>query len=286
MTQRSGLFLPAALAALFVVPAVALQDGSASSLEDSLRRTVLALEALAGLGERIEGGEQEAVGQLLAATEAPLDDEAQASQALSQLRGEVAALEIELDALHAAVPGALPGHTGARPVDERGLPLIPTVGLDDQARALLGAAAGSASDGSATAPVAGGAAGTGAGQPAGAARPKRSFEEPGYTADPLRLAKALYRQGRWEQALSVLDGRATQPEAAYWRARCLDKLGRFDEAAAGYEALVADPEGGEHARRAREDLEFLRWRREFEQRQETARGQSAGQEPGLEERLR
>jgi tetratricopeptide (TPR) repeat protein len=268
MTQRSGLFLPAALAALFVVPAVALQDGPASSLEESLRRTVLALEALAGLGERIEAGEHEAVGPLLTATEAPLDDQARAGEVLASLRGEVSALEIELDGLHAAIPGALPGHTGARPAsDPTGLPVIPTVGLDDEARALLGATA--VADGATTTPVAG--PGTTASTAGSGAEPKRSFEEPGYTADPLRLAKALYRQGRWDRALAVLDGRAQQPEAAYWRARCLDKLGRFDEAAAAYEALVDDPAGGEHARRAREDLEFLRWRREFERRQEAAR---------------
>ena len=87
----------------------------------------------------------------------------------------------------------------------------------------------------------------------------------------LRLARAFYRQGRWEQALALLEGRAASPEQAWWRARCLDKLGRFDEAVAAYEALVADPEGGAHALRAREDLEFLRWRLRFEARREAAR---------------
>lgn len=270
MTQRSGMIVPAVLATLFVVPAVAVQDGSAVSLEESLRRTVVALEALAGLGERIESGERGAVEELLQSTEPALVEEQAPGQGIARLRGEVAALEIELDGLHAAMPGALPGHTGMRPPAE-GVALIPpTTGLDDAARRRLGAGATLAET-----PTYG-PAGTQPTEAAAEPRPgtttKRSFEEPGYSADALRLAQAYYRKGNWEDAFALLDGRAASPEEAYWRARCLDKLGRFPEAVAAYEGLVADPDGGTHAQRAREDLEFLRWRRQFEARREAARG--------------
>jgi len=274
MTQRSGLFVPAALAALFVVPAVALQDAPAASLEESLRRTVLALESLAGLGERIQSGDATAVADVLQATEPSIDEAEQPEQLLSQLRGEVGALEIELDGLHAATPGATPGHTGARPPGEGDASVTPTTGLDDEARAQLGVRA--TSKPAQPAVPRGGAQSTGdSARPRAEASAKHSFEEPGYAADPLRLAKALYRKGRWDEAEKLLDGRSTEPEAAYWHARCLDKLGRLDEAISAYEALVADPAGGEHAQRAREELEFLRWRRDFEERQKDAR-----KEPG------
>ena len=280
MTQRSGLFVPAALAALFVVPAVALQDAPAGSLAESLRRTVLALETLTGLGERIELGEREAVGQVLQATEPALDQEQEPGPLLAQLRGEVAALEIELDALHAATPEAAAGHTGARPTDAGRTPLPPTTGLDDEARALLGALSPGSSSPAPGLPVRPGdgePAAPGAGRGAAA---RRSFEESGYAADALRLARAYYRKGRWDEARALLEGRTADPESAYWHARCLDKLGRFDEAVGAYEALVADPQGGEHAQRAREDLEFLRWRREFEARQEAARAGTGDGEQG------
>ena len=95
MSFRSGLLVPAALAALFVVPTVAWQDGTPPSLEESLRRTMAALEALAGLNQRIEQGEIEAVPQLLQATEPALGADEQSGPLLTQLRGEVAALERE-----------------------------------------------------------------------------------------------------------------------------------------------------------------------------------------------
>ena len=269
MTQRSGLFVPAALAAIFVVPAVAWQEGSTASLQEALQRTVAALEALAGLGERIAGGDRQAVPQLLAATEPALGEEPSPGEALTQLRGEVAALEIELDGLHAAMPGATPGHTGARLPSEQDSVLPLTTGLDDATRALLADPPPVAAESGPLGPsLQDPPAQTGPGR----ASTKRSFEEPGYAADPFRLARAYYRQGQWEQALALLAEPSANPEEAYWRARCLDKLGRFDEAVAAYEALAADPGGGTHAQRAREDLEFLRWRRQFEARREAARG--------------
>jgi tetratricopeptide (TPR) repeat protein len=269
MTMRSGLLAPAALAVLFVVPTVAWQEGPPPSLEESLRRTLLALESLAGLGQRIEQGELAAVPQLLQATEPALGAEEESGPLLAQLRGEVAALEIELDALHGE-PAVERSPVGAH---EGGAAIPATTGLDDATRALLAQTRieqeDAALDGSKLAAAA----------KAQRESNKRSFEEPGYTADALRLARAYYRQGQYDRAFALLEGRSTDPTEAYWRARCLEKLGRLDEALAAYEVLAADAEGGADAQRAREDLEFLRWRQQFEQRRKSASGGPASGGP-------
>ena len=266
MNQRSGLFLPAALAALFVVPSVAWQDRPAN-LQEALQRTLLTLESLAGLGERIGAGEREAVTQLLVATEPALAAGDQPGLLLTELRGEVAALEIELDTLHALTATGEPG--AATNVLDPGRVVPATTGLDDRTRALLGSLTPQV--GAQAEPVGPGRPGAEPGTTTSRAPDaRRSFEEPGYTADPLRLARAYYRTGRWEEALALLDGRGDTPEEVYWRARCLDKLGRFDEATSAYQSVVDDPRAGEQAQRAREDLEFLRWRRSFEQRRKAA----------------
>jgi hypothetical protein len=269
MSFRSGLFAPAVLAALFVVPTVAWQDGAPPSLEDSLRRTLLALESLAGIGQRIEQGEVEAVPVLLQATEPALGAELESGPLLAQLRGEVAALEIELDALHSepALEGA--ALTAGR-ADGADAAIALTTGLDDASRAALAAW----QDASAQKPRGDGSeADPSEDAEARRASGKRSFEEPGYTADALRLARAYYRQGRFDRSLALLEGR-TSPAEAYWRARSLEKLGRIDDALAAYEVLAADPQGGADAQRAKEDLEFLRWRRQFEERRKSASGGS------------
>jgi tetratricopeptide (TPR) repeat protein len=262
MSFRSGFLVPAALAALFVVPTVAWQDGAPPSLEESLRRTMAALEALAGLNQRIEQGEIEAVPQLLQATEPALGADEESGPLLTQLRGEVAALEIELDALHgdAAVE--------RRAVEGNAVPA--TTGLDDASRALI--AATTLEPASKTANEAGDVAKQVSAAKAQREASKRSFEEPGYTADALKLARAYYRQGNYDRAFALLEHRAAVPAEAYWRARCLEKLGRLDEAIAAYEVLSADPQGGTDAQRAREDLEFLRWRKQFEDRRKSTSG--------------
>jgi tetratricopeptide (TPR) repeat protein len=262
MSFRSGLFVPAALAALFVVPTVAWQDGAAPSLEESLRRTLAALESLAGLNQRIEQGELEAVPQLLQATEPALGNDEESGPLLTQLRGEVAALEIELDALH--------GDAAVERSAAQGSAVPATTGLDDASRALI--AAGTLEPANKAANEAGDAAKQASAAKAQRESNKRSFEEPGYTADALKLARAYYRQGHYDRAFALLEHRASEPAEAYWRARCLEKLGRLDEAIAAYEVLAADPQGGTDAQRAREDLEFLRWRRQFEERRKSASG--------------
>lgn len=270
--KGGGLFTNAAIGALLVVPAVTLQGPAAGSLEESLRRTLGALQALAGIEERLGQGDARAVEALLASTEPPLADVEAGDAQLVDLRDEVAALERELDLLHVGFPGhgsGVPAHDQASPATDAPVPVAPTTGLDEATRRLLFGAERAGPSGPTT-PAPGA---TRAASAAGGAR--HSFEGEGYSADPLRLARAYYKKDRWLEALALLEGRSG-PAEGYWRARCLEKLDRDAEAIAAYEQVIADPAGGWEAQRAREDLEFLRWRLEFEAKRaaaSAARGQ-------------
>jgi hypothetical protein len=261
----SGLFGRAALAAVFVIPAVALQGRAPDSLADALQRTLAALDSLAQIELRVQAGEPGAVQAVLAATEPPLPPELRDDAAVFALRGDVARLEAALDAVHAQSATHVPGHVGSGKLDE--LPVEPapvaTTGLDESMRRRLGELE----------PLALAAPSSGAAASPSAAPKLRSFEPDGYAADALRMARAHYKQGRWNEALLLLEQRAgATAQETYWRARCLEKLGRDAEAAAAYEAVVADPAAGEDAVRAKGNLEFLRWRLDFESRRRSAAG--------------
>ena len=93
---------------------------------------------------------------------------------------------------------------------------------------------------------------------------KTPFEAEGYAADPLLLGRALYRQARYQEAIEVLKPQKGEPDGRYWIARSLEKLGKNDEAIEAYGAVIAMPEAAHLSKRASEDIEFLKWRMEFE----------------------
>ncbi len=267
--SRTGLFSNAAIGALLLVPALTLQGRAPASLEEALEATLRALESLAAIEQRLARHEGAAVGALLASTEPAREEPPEQERTLIALREEVSGLERELDELHAQAAGAALAGIQAQGA-EAGLAgaagIAPTSGLDDATRRLLaGPGAGEVEPASRLQP---------ADLPGAGPSPVKSFEAPGYTADALRLARACYRQGRWQEALALLEDRDGSPAETYWRARCLEKLDRNEEAAAAYERLVADPAGGWEAARAREDLEFLRWRLDFLARRAAAKAPS------------
>jgi tetratricopeptide (TPR) repeat protein len=265
------------LATLLVVPAVTLGSGGEDSLEATLQRTLKALDQLAAVEERLQNGDATAIPTVLAATEAPLpapaEDPGARDALLESLRHDVARLQSEAEQLEsrpasAALPSSAPTtNTAAESSAATTTTEVPaaTTGLDDALRAQLarsvGAAAAPTSTPAVTTPV--------AAAPSRASN-ARAFEPAGYAADALRLGRACYRQGRYAEALAAFEQRLEDVECAYWRARTLEKLGRDTEALAGYSAVIARKDAGTHAERAREDLEFLQWRVDFEQRSKPA----------------
>ncbi|HVS10196.1 MAG TPA: hypothetical protein VMS76_10020 [Planctomycetota bacterium] len=264
--MKFGSFVQVAIGAVLVLPAVTLEQGGGGSLEETLRRTLRALEDLGGLEQRLAAHDASAVAEVKRFTEpAPADSAARqaADRQLEELRGEVAALEARVETADArgsgagAAPPDMPGDTSLAPV---------TTGLDEAARRALRSIVPQSTATTAT---------TAKPEPEPAPVQREALEPEGYLADALRLGRALYLQGRYEESLAVLEPTELGPTALYWRARGLERLGRFDEALACYRSLSADAAGSFEAERAKEDAEFLEWRIAFERRTAAKRGTEA-----------
>jgi len=252
--MRFGSFVQVAIGAVLVLPALTLEQGGGGPLEETLRRTLRALEDLGGLEQRLAAHDVSAVADVKRWTEpAPAGSEArqQADRQLEELRGQVAALEARAEPEVTPAGGAV--SSGAPP--SRNPSLAPaTTGLDEAAlRSLRSIVPQSAES-------------TPKPEPQPAPVQREPLEPEGYLADALRLGRALYLQGRYEQSLAVLEPAELGPTGLYWKARCLERLGRFDEALASYRSLSTDAAGTFEAERAKEDAEFLEWRMAFERR--------------------
>jgi hypothetical protein len=88
-----------------------------------------------------------------------------------------------------------------------------------------------------------------------------SFEEPGFSADPVRQGEACYRARRFAQCIEVLRRAPGDPRANYWTARADEQLGKDDEAVAIYTKLADAKDAGWVADSARADLDYLRWKK-------------------------
>ena len=70
-------------------------------------------------------------------------------------------------------------------------------------------------------------------------------------------------QSQFERGVTLLAPLTMRAPAVYWKARCLEQLGRLDEALPAYQRVIElDPEGFE-AGRAKSDIEFLEWKATF-----------------------
>ena len=87
--------------------------------------------------------------------------------------------------------------------------------------------------------------------------------ELGFRVDPLRQGMNAFRAGRHEDCLKALAELKDDPRAAYWRGRAFERLDKVAEAIAAYEECARHPAAGDYKQRAQDDLEFLRWRRDF-----------------------
>lgn len=256
-------------AGLLVVPAVTPQSGPGGGVVKALRDTVAALESLAGLRGRVESGDASAVEDVLAATEPPIHGARVRDEFLVTLREEVSGLRMLAEELAfdptadagAARPGA--GASNAGTPEWLGPPpghpsaAIPTIGIDDSIREAIR---------SYPVPLA-------KLSPRATVRPGvRALEPEGFIADVVRQGRLYFRAKRYAEAFTVLET-SDDPEAAYWLARCLERLGRIDEAIEALRALIADERASTLADRARRDLEFITWKRDFLERKSRGGGQ-------------
>lgn len=230
------------LCALLAVPAITLQDQDPRSLRGALEATILTLEEWTRVEARVALRDPAAIGEVLELTEPPIAEAMSRDAELERLRRDVSALEMRLEIREQA--SDVPAHEGVNgPVLQ--VPGRRTTGLDDAQRSSLAQAE--------PRPTAGAPA------PARTGGPAVALEPSGYAADPLRLASACYRAGEYEKALEALANRKDSG-GRYWRARNLERLGRIEEAMAELEQVSKTGDDAELASRAKEELEFLRWR--------------------------
>jgi len=252
--------LMAVLGTALLVPGLQSQDGT-RGLDRSLAETTRALEVLAGIQRGIEARHPAAIQLAKQATEATSGEARVRDNRLVTLRDEVNRLQAMSDRMQG--PGtqarevestlnALPS-----PNDENAPHVIVSTGLSQAAREEL---IGVALPGTHVAR-----------QPSTKSESGDKSSAPkdagGETADPLRQAQVLYRAARYEECAVQLKRLDNEPEAAWWRARALERLARTTEALECYRhAVEKAPKDSVLKQRATKDLEFLEWKLDFEKK--------------------
>ncbi len=246
--MRATFIAHALLCVLLGVPLVTTQGVDVNSLSQALQATMTALDELARLEAEPAPRQPSQIERIRALTESPLEDAARRDALLEELRRDVAELESRVE--RGAQASSSPNQSA--PLLQR--PVGPSIGLSEDMRRAL----------SSVPPVEGASISMlPALKPASSTAVTQAFEQDGYAADPMRLAMTCFRAGNHAKALNVLAGR-TDAASRYWRARCLERLGRNDEARKDYQSVIDDPQAGELEARAREELDFLNWRLKLE----------------------
>lgn len=257
------------LGTALVVPAITQDKQLQGGLEAALVSSVTSLENLTTIRRDLGDGVVSAVDRLMGSTEQAIMSGQEREERLRLLRLDVNRLQMTLDQLDAGGDGSLVVHTPEIALRSTGSGIQlqgrnsgppPTAGLDDATRDLVRSALPhGASD-----PARGG---LGSGP-----RKKKLETAAEFSASKLREGRLMYKSGRHEQALTLLQGLTEQEagdgwEAKYWTARCYEKLGRDEEAIKQYEEITAaDEAAGGFAQKAKQDYDFLVWKREFFQR--------------------
>lgn len=230
---------------MFAVPP-ALQGNGSFGLEKALDETVAALDQLTQTQTRIASGDYTGVDELLASTEAPVAQTQEASAIKNKLRDEVSRLQMALDTLESdyVLPPVTVESVGASQPKR-------TTGLTDEQRGEIGGI---------LVPVPGGKQTSEILTDEGTA----SFERAGFTAHYARHGRAYYRAGRYEEGIALLrHAPEDDPEAMYWRGRCLERLTKLNEAVAAYTKVIDNPKAGSLADRAKDDRGFVEWKIAF-----------------------
>lgn len=281
----------AGIGTALVVPA--LGDDRVALLENALAETTRALEVLAGIEELARDGDAEAIALVRSATEAPLLDPRQRDDRLMLLRNEVSLLQTEVDALEATPLGSdVPPATDDPTLGSPDRLMGPVLRSDTLAGTLAGTQGPDAMrplttglsdllrDSLAEDPNAPAMRRAATVEDTIAKsttkRSPVSGEGAGYTADPAGHARVCFRAGRYAEGLAVVPEDTGDAEALFWRARCLEKLDRIEEALAALrraeELAGVDSALGQ---RAQNQLSFLEWRQDFHRKSGAA---SAGGE--------
>ncbi|MCZ6597371.1 MAG: CDC27 family protein [Planctomycetota bacterium] len=259
------------LAAMLVLPVAPFLtgDGDLEALERALRDVARSLDVLTGIQEHTQSGEPAPAGLVAKVTESPFLEARGRDERLQTLRNEVNLLQTELDALESRsisiradtvapmAPRATMEGTAPPPADGSAAEEVGT-GLDQELRELL-EWTGRPPHSERRAPVPVPAPGT----DSGSGSDSGSGEPVGYSADPLRHAQASFRAGRFADGLALCRRIANDPHARLWEARCLERLGRLDEAIDILSQAVDQLPAGHIEKRARGDLEFYLWKRDF-----------------------
>jgi hypothetical protein len=265
---KAMLPLTSILGVLVAVP-LAVQDQAPRTLQSALEETMRSLDVLRGVATV----ERPDIGLVRAATEAPLADPIERLARLDRLHGDLSRLEAHLELLRSGVAPAtafmsLP--TEAAPVPTRGLgdgeiarlleatrapvapePTTPETGRERSSitdlRRLLPET-----------PIDGGTTTPADTNTSGALPPPPMDESLAFAK-----ARAAYLAGQFDRALAAFQSGPDDPRHRYWRALCLDRLGRVEEALALYDVVINDSNAGEYVERSRSDADFLRWKSAF-----------------------
>jgi len=233
--RRRMMIRPAFCLAL-ALPALALRGDEREFQREKLVRTVGSLATYQDI-ERTLGAKgpdapetQAAIAELLRLSEPGPADPARAEVTIEDLRLRINELQEILDARESLAPEAPVRSTGARSQ-------TPQVSVLPTSMETHGAPA----------------------EPASAASGEKPPAPKEFIADRKRLGRACWRGGRYQEGVLALESLAGDPQADYWRARCLEKLGRPTEAVALYRAVIELAPETPEGRSAREDCEFLEW---------------------------
>ncbi len=228
--MRKFLISNLILCALLCAPVLALRGQDPVDLRERLVAVVNSLATFGDVQKRVEARDLSVVPELLAMSEAgPIDPEAAESEMVA-LRTRVNALQEILDA-RAVWVGEISQAPGL--VKESALHGMSTGASATKVPAVT---ATHTEDGS-----------------------KVAFEGQDFIADRTRLGRACWRGGRYLEGVAALEPLAGDPKADYWRARCLEKLGRATESLELYGKVIQIAGDSPEGRSARDDREFLEW---------------------------
>jgi tetratricopeptide (TPR) repeat protein len=230
---------------MFAVPP-ALQGTGSFGLEKALDETIAALDQLTETQSTLTAGDYSAVEALLSSTEPPVAAPQEATAIKNKLRDDVSRLQMALDTLESdyVLPPVTVESVGVKSKQR-------STGLTDEQRSEIGGI---------LVPVPGGKQTSEILTEEGTA----SFERAGFTADYARHGRAYYRAGRYDEGITLLrHAPDSDAEAMYWRGRCLERVGRLNEAVAAYAMVIENPSAGSLAGRAQDDRGFLEWKIAF-----------------------